>query len=65
MKYMNPNRITDFLRKQNVFAVVGVSKNPAKYGHQVYLDLKEAGYVVYAVNPTIDEILGDYRRSLR
>jgi len=56
---MNPNLITDFLRKKNVFVVIGVSKNPAKYGHQVYKDLKEAGYVVYAVNPTIDEILGD------
>ena len=51
--------IQDFLRKQNVFAVVGVSKNPAKYGHRVYKDLKEAGYVVYAVNPGIDEVLGD------
>ncbi|NOR76893.1 MAG: CoA-binding protein [Methanophagales archaeon] len=51
--------IHDFLRKQNVFAVVGVSKNPVKYGHQVYIDLKEAGYVVYAVNPNIDEVLGD------
>jgi len=51
--------IHDFLNKQNVFAVVGVSSNPAKYGHQVYLDLKEAGYVVYAVNPNIDEVLGD------
>jgi predicted CoA-binding protein len=56
---MNTDLITDFLRKQNVFAVIGVSKNPSKYGHQVYKDLKEAGYVVYAVNPTIDEILGD------
>jgi len=56
---MNTNLITDFLRKQNVFAVVGVSKNPAKYGHQVYIDLKEAGYVVYAVNPNIGEVLGD------
>ena len=51
--------ITEFLNKQNVFAVVGVSKNTAKYGHQVYKDLKEAGYVVYAVNPNIDEVLGD------
>jgi predicted CoA-binding protein len=56
---MNTNLITDFLNTQNVFAVVGVSKNPAKYGHQVYIDLKEAGYVAYAVNPTIDEVLGD------
>jgi len=56
---MNTNLIKDFLRKQNVFAVVGVSRDPAKYGHQVYKDLKEAGYVVYAVNPNIDEVLGD------
>jgi predicted CoA-binding protein len=59
MYNMSTNMIHDFLRKQNVFAVVGVSKNPEKYGHQVYKDLKEAGYVVYAVNPTIDEVLGD------
>ena len=56
---MNMDLITEFLRKQNVFAVVGVSSNPAKYGHQIYIDLKEAGYVVYAVNPNIDEVLGD------
>ena len=56
---MNTNQITDFLRKQNVFAVVGVSRNPAKYGHQVYKDLKEAGYVVYPVNPSIDKVLGE------
>ena len=53
------NLIKDFLRKENVFAVVGVSRNPAKYGHQVYRDLKEAGSVVYPVNPQIDEVLGD------
>jgi hypothetical protein len=56
---MNPDLLQDFLRKENVFAVVGVSRNPAKYGHQVYKDLKEAGYVVYPVNPSIDEVLGD------
>jgi len=56
---MNETRIKEFLRKENIFAVVGVSRDPAKYGHQVYKDLKEAGYVVYAVNPNIDEVLGD------
>ena len=56
---MNADQITDFLRKQNVFAVIGVSSNPAKYGHQIYKDLKEAGYVVYAVNPNIDTVSGD------
>ncbi len=52
-------QINDFLKKGNVFAVVGVSRKPAKYGHQVYKDLKEAGYAVYAVNPNIDEISGE------
>jgi len=56
---MNTNLINEFLRKEHVFAVVGVSSNPAKYGHQVYKDLKEAGYAVYPVNPNIDEVLGD------
>ena len=56
---MNPNLIKEFLQKENVFAVVGVSSNPAKYGHQVYKDLKEAGYTVYPVNPHLNEILGD------
>jgi hypothetical protein len=51
--------LKDFLKKGNVFAVVGVSSNPEKYGHQVYKDLKEAGYTVYPVNPNIDEVLGD------
>jgi len=35
--------ITEFL-SHNVWAVIGVSKNPAKYGHKVYLHLKSAGY---------------------
>jgi predicted CoA-binding protein len=56
---MNSELITEFLRKENVFAVVGVSRDPEKYGHKVYKDLKEAGYTVYPVNPYLDEILGD------
>ena len=56
---MNDALIKDLLRKENVFAVIGVSSNPEKYGHQVYKDLKEAGYTVYPVNPNLDEVLGD------
>ena len=48
--------IKEFL-EQKVFAVVGVSKDPKKYGHQVYLNLKRKGYIVYPVNPHTDEIL--------
>lgn len=56
---MNERLIKSFLEKENVFAVVGASRDPEKYGHQVYVDLKKAGYEVYPVNPNADEILGD------
>ncbi len=56
---MNAVLIREFLRKEHVFAVVGVSRNPEKYGYKVYNDLKVAGYTVYPVNPHLDVILGD------
>jgi len=51
--------INKFLNKKNVFAVIGVSRNPKKYGSRVYNDLKKNEYKVYPINPNIDEILGD------
>ncbi len=51
--------IKDFLNKKNVFAVIGVSRNPEKYGSKVYLDLKKAGYRVYPVNPAAERFFGD------
>jgi len=56
---MDEKLIKEFLDKKNVFAVVGASRNPKKYGHQVYKDLRNAGYRVYPVNPNTNEILGD------
>ena len=56
---MDEKLIEAFLKKRNVFAVVGASRDPSKYGHQVYRDLRTAGYTVYPVNPNADEILGD------
>jgi len=56
---MNEESIKKFLNKRNAFAVVGASRDPKKYGYQVYRDLKEAGYQVYPVNPNSDRILGD------
>ncbi|MFQ6064294.1 MAG: CoA-binding protein [Candidatus Bathyarchaeia archaeon] len=38
---------------------MGASRDPKKYGHQVYKDLRLAGYEVYPVNPKTGEILGD------
>jgi predicted CoA-binding protein len=60
----NKNKMKDitknFLDKHNTFAVVGVSKNPKKYGNKVYKELKWAGYSVYAINPRVKKI-GDER----
>jgi len=56
---IRPELIREVLDKHNIIAVVGASRNPEKYGHQVYRDLKEAGYKVYPVNPNADKILGD------
>jgi len=51
--------IREILERKNVIAVVGASRDPEKYGHRVYRDLREAGYTVYPVNPNAAEILGD------
>jgi predicted CoA-binding protein len=56
---MDEQLIRSFLDKSNIFAVVGASRNPEKYGHQVYRDLRQAAYKVYPVNPKAEEILGD------
>ncbi len=40
-------------------AVVGASKDPAKYGNVIYRDLRRKGFVVFAVNPNRTHVAGD------
>jgi predicted CoA-binding protein len=40
-------------------AVVGMSKDPSKYGHKVGAYLKGHGYRIVPVNPAAEEILGE------
>ncbi len=42
--------IDEFVSKR-VWAVVGASEDPTKYGHMVFLSLLDSGYTIYAVNP--------------
>ena len=42
--------ISKFINDKKV-AIVGVSRNPKKFGHIVFTTLKSKGYEVYAVNP--------------
>ncbi len=56
---MDESLIHLFLDKKNLFAVVGASRDPEKFGHLVYRDLKLGGYRVYPVNPNAGQVLGD------
>ena len=51
-------KIEKFLEPKKL-AIVGVSRNPKKFGYLVFRDLKASGYEVYPVNPNADKINGD------
>jgi len=59
MQRISQELIDEFLEKKNIFAVVGVSNEPEKYGHKVYFNLKKAGYSVYPINPKTNKIKDD------
>jgi predicted CoA-binding protein len=50
-------QIEDFFAAEPV-ALVGVSRNPKKFGQMAFKELKEKGLNVFPVNPSADEILG-------
>jgi hypothetical protein len=39
-------------------AMAGVSRNPKKFGYQIFDELTKKGFMVYPVNPEADEING-------
>ncbi len=43
---------------ERVWAVVGASRDPARYGHKVFLSLVAAGYQAYPINPSAPDIAG-------
>lgn len=48
----------DVLRTRTSFAVIGVSAQPEKYGHEVFETLLSGGYTVHPINPKYSEIDG-------
>jgi predicted CoA-binding protein len=42
--------ISDFVNRRT-WAVVGASQDRSKYGNRVFRSLRDAGYIVYPVNP--------------
>ena len=51
-------QITDFLESQPI-ALVGVSRNPKKFGYSAFKELKEKGMNLIPVNPAATEIMGE------
>jgi len=50
-------KIEDFIAAEPV-AMVGVSRNPKKFGQMAFKELKDKGMKVIPVNPAAEEILG-------
>ncbi len=50
--------IAEFMR-QPVWAVVGASNDPSKWGHRIFQQLRRQGYRVYPVNPRATEVAGE------
>jgi hypothetical protein len=51
-------QINDFIDSQPI-ALVGVSRNPKKFGYAAFKELKEKGMKIIPVNPNAEEIMGD------
>jgi predicted CoA-binding protein len=51
-------QINEFLDSQPI-ALVGVSRNPKKFGYAVFKELKEKGMKLIPVNPQAEEIMGE------
>ncbi len=49
--------VSEFLA-QKTLAVVGVSRNPQKFGNGVYRELVAKGYKVFPINPKADKVEG-------
>lgn len=50
-------KIEEFINSQPI-ALVGVSRNPKKFGYSAFKELKEKGMDLVPVNPNATEILG-------
>ena len=51
-------QINEFLDSQPI-ALVGVSRNPKKFGFTAFKELKDKGMNIIPVNPLADEIMGE------
>lgn len=55
MPVTHPEAVTTMVNLR-VWAVVGASNHPHKFGRRIFDVLKRSGYTVYAVNPNLDAL---------
>jgi uncharacterized protein len=51
-------QINEFIESQPI-ALIGVSRNPKKFGYTAFKELKEKGMNIFPVNPEAVEIMGE------
>lgn len=56
---MSQQEIKEILQKNNVIAVVGLSRDKTKPSHEVASYMKNNGYKIVPVNPFADKVLGE------
>jgi predicted CoA-binding protein len=56
---MEPDQITELLKKSKTIAVVGLSSSPLRPSHGVAAYMQMQGYEIIPVNPEISEALGE------
>jgi len=52
------NMANEILKKNKTFAVVGVSQDTTKYGHEIFETLLEYGYTAIPINPKYELVDG-------
>ena len=56
---MNDTHMRDLLKQAKVIAVVGHSDKPHRTSYRIAQYLRDEGYTVYPVNPTVETIDGE------
>lgn len=56
--YISAASVNEFFN-QPAIGLVGVSRNPKKFGYSVFNEMRQKGFKVYPVNPNTDNIGGE------
>jgi predicted CoA-binding protein len=59
VSHLTQKEFKEILEKYQVIAIVGLSKDTSKPSYEVANYLKQNGYTIIPINPTVEEILGE------